>query len=430
MSEWKTTKYKIGDIISDISMGPFGSDIRKEVYTDSGIPVLNGSNLQGFKLKEDSFGYVTEEKANALKKANAHRGDIVITHRGTIGQIVYIPQNSKFDRYVISQSQFRITCNEEFVIPEYLAYYFHTKVGQYKLLSNAVQVGVPALARASTTFRLLDVDLPSVGVQKEIMSIILNLDDKIAVNKKICENLEAQAQALFKHWFIDFAPFKDGKFVESELGMIPEGWRVGTYQEIIDDIISGDWGKESYDGNYTHKVACIRGCDFQDVKMGLRGKTPERYILEKNYSSKHFIDKDVLVEISGGTATVSTGRICPISQLLIDKYNGDIVCTNFCRLVRPSIGYSSYLYYSWKYKYDKKVMFGFENGTSGLKNFSIKDFITRVPLIIPCLKDLLVFEDMIEHIHTQIQNCGSESARLAELRDTLLPKLMSGQIKV
>lgn len=272
--------------------------------------------------------------------------------------------------------------------------------------------------------------LPTLVEQKEIASILSSLDDKIAVNRRICENLEAQAQALFKHWFIDFAPFKNGQFVESELGMIPEGWRVGTYSDIIQKTISGDWGKEKAEGNYTHKVACIRGCDFQDVKMGLRGKTPERFILEKNYQSKHFEDKDVLVEISGGTATVSTGRICPVSQLLIDKYEGDIVCTNFCRLVRPIKGYSSYLYYSWKYKYDHKVMFGYENGTSGIKNFSIKDFSSREPLILPELSALNEFENIIEHIHTQIQNCGSESAKLATLRDTLLPKLMSGQIKV
>ena len=154
----ETNHYKIEDIILDISMGPFGSDIKKEVYTDSGIAVLNGSNLQGYELNEDSFGYVTEEKADSLKKANAHRGDIVITHRGTIGQIVYIPQNSKYDRYVISQSQFRVTCNTDIVLPEYLTYYFHTREGQHKLLSNASQVGVPALARASTTFRKLEVD--------------------------------------------------------------------------------------------------------------------------------------------------------------------------------------------------------------------------------------------------------------------------------
>lgn len=276
----------------------------------------------------------------------------------------------------------------------------------------------------------IKVSLPSIEEQRSISSILSSLDDKISINRRICENLEAQAQALFKHWFIDFAPFKDGKFIDSELGMIPEGWRVGTYSEIIQETISGDWGKDKAEGNYTHKVACIRGCDFQDVKMGLRGKTPERYILEKNYRAKHFEDKDVLVEISGGTATVSTGRICPVSQLLIDKYEGHIVCTNFCRLVRPCKGYSSYLYYSWKYKYDHKVMFGYENGTSGIKNFSIKDFATREPLILPGLSALKEFESIIDHIHTQIQNYGSESAQLATLRDTLLPKLMSGQIKV
>ena len=264
----------------------------------------------------------------------------------------------------------------------------------------------------------------------EVSSILSSLDSKIENNRKICANLEAQAQALFKHWFIDFAPFQDGKFVESELGMIPEGWRVGTYSDIIKDTISGDWGKDSSVGNYNHKVACIRGCDFQDVKMGLRGKTPERFILEKNFQSKHFENKDVLVEISGGTATVSTGRVCPVSQLLIDKYNGDVVCTNFCKLIRPIESYSSYLYYSWKYKYDRKVMFGYENGTSGIKNFSIKDFTMREPLVLPTLTALNEFEGMIEHIHTQIQNCGSESSKLANIRDTLLPKLMSGEIKL
>ena len=428
MSEWK--KYKISEVIDEISMGPFGSDVKKEVYVESGVPILNGSNLQGFKLQEDSFGYLTEEKADSLKKSNAKRGDVIVTHRGTLGQIVYIPEDSKYTRYVISQSQFRFSCKTDIVRPDYLTYYFHTPIGQYKLLSNASQVGVPALARATSTFRTLDVDLPSIECQNKIMAILLSLDDKIAVNRRICENLEAQAQALFKNWFVDFAPFKDGKFVESELGMIPEGWRVGTYSDIIQETISGDWGKEKAEGNYTHKVACIRGCDFQDVKMGLRGKTPARYILEKNYQAKHFEDKDVLVEISGGTATVSTGRICPVSQLLIDKYGGDIVCTNFCRLVRPSKGYSSYLYYSWKYKYDRKVMFGYENGTSGIKNFSIKDFTTREPLVLPDLSALAEFEKLIEQIHTQIQNCGSESAKLAELRDTLLPKLMSGEIKI
>lgn len=99
--EWK--HYKMDDVIDEISMGPFGSDVKKEFYVNKGIPILNGSNLQGFKLQENSFGYLTEEKADSLNKCNAHRGDIIVTHRGTLGQIVYVPSISKYDRYVISQ---------------------------------------------------------------------------------------------------------------------------------------------------------------------------------------------------------------------------------------------------------------------------------------------------------------------------------------
>src|SRR5690554_3185039 len=99
----------MNDLIQEITMGPFGSDIKVDNFIDKGVPVLNGSNVNGVKLTEDSFKYVSKEKAIALKKANTKRGDIVITHRGTLGQISYIPENSKYDNYIISQSQFRVT---------------------------------------------------------------------------------------------------------------------------------------------------------------------------------------------------------------------------------------------------------------------------------------------------------------------------------
>ena len=118
------------ELIEEISMGPFGSNIKKECFTDTGVAVLNGSNLIGYALNEDSFGYITEEKADSLGKANASRGDVIITHRGTLGQAVFIPQNSTRDRYVISQSQFRIRCNEK-ILPEYMVYYLHTPLGQH-----------------------------------------------------------------------------------------------------------------------------------------------------------------------------------------------------------------------------------------------------------------------------------------------------------
>ena len=186
----KFESVKIAELISEISMGPFGSNIKVECFVDDGIPVLNGSNLEGFVLKEESFRYVTEEKADSLGKANAHRGDVVITHRGTLGQIVFIPQDSMHDRYVISQSQFRVRCNER-ILPEYLVYYFHTRIGQHKLLSNASQVGVPALARASTTFQTIEIEVPDVEIQRKIVGVLETLRRKIEINNNINENLVA-----------------------------------------------------------------------------------------------------------------------------------------------------------------------------------------------------------------------------------------------
>lgn len=419
MSEWK--EIRLGDLCYKVCSGGTPKSTCSTYYEGGKIPWLNTKEINYNRIYSTE-SHITEEGLNNSSAKWIDANSVIVAMYGaTAGRVAIakVPMTT-------NQACCNLMIDTSKADYNYIYYYLSNSYKQLLSMANgAAQQNLNA-----QVLKDFVISLPNLQEQRYISSILSSLDDKIAVNKKICENLEAQAQALFKHWFVDFAPFKDGKFVESELGLIPEGWRVGNYDEIIQDTISGDWGKEKPEGNYTHKVACIRGCDFQDVKMGLRGKTPERYILEKNYNSKHFNDKDVLVEISGGTATVSTGRICPVSQLLIDKYNGDIVCTNFCRLVRPCFGYSSYLYYSWKYKYDKKVMFGYENGTSGIKNFSIKDFTSKEPLIIPRLSDLQIFEDMIEHIHTHIQDMGSESAKLATLRDTLLPKLMSGQIKL
>ena len=314
------------------------------------------------------------------------------------------------------------------VNPRILKYYTHSK--PYYDWVQSFGTGSTRGNINAKTYGNMPITLPPRDIQDKIVDVLKSLDDKIEVNKQINDNLEQQAQALFKSWFVDFEPFKDGEFVESELGMIPKGWKVGRYEEIIETTISGDWGKEKPEGNYVHKVACIRGCDFQDIKNGLRGNTPERYILEKNYQSKHFHHNDVLVEISGGTQTVSTGRVCPVSQLLIDKFNADIVCTNFCRVIRPIASYAAYLYYSWLYKYNGKVMFGYENGTSGIKNFRIKDFISVEPVVIPPVDLLGKFQKFVDSVQLQIQTRGSESSRLASLRDTLLPRLMTGKLKV
>ncbi len=188
MSKWPTTK--ISDICTRIAMGPFGSNIKVDNFVPSGVPVLNGANLAGFKLKEDSFNYVTEHKAEELKNSLAYRGDIVVTHRGTLGQIVYIPSDSRFDKYLISQSQFLLRVDSDKADSRFITYFFHSVYGQYLLLSNASQVGVPALARPTSTFKSLEIPLPPLRIQKKIADFLCLLDKKVQLNAQINRNLE------------------------------------------------------------------------------------------------------------------------------------------------------------------------------------------------------------------------------------------------
>lgn len=411
----KFKHYYIAELLSEISMGPFGSNIKKECFVDSGIPVLNGSNLTDVAMNDDAFRYVTKEKADSLGRANAQRGDVVVTHRGTLGQISFIPKDSMYDRYVISQSQFRFRCNEK-VIPEYLVYYFHTRKGQHDLLSNASQVGVPALARATTTFQQLEIDLPEIEEQRKIVEILEDIRRKIELNKEINKNLEQQAQAIFKEWFLDNPENNE--------------WSTGTFSELIKSTLNGDWGKEAPTGNNTEKVYCIRGADIPEVKAGNKGKMPTRYILPKNFAAKQLAAGDIVVEISGGSPTQSTGRCTAITQSLLDRYDSGMVCTNFCKAMKPKEGYSLFIYYYWQYLYGKGVFFSYENGTTGIKNLDFSGFIETETILIPPVDKVIAFDDYCKSIFNQIFANGKQNEHLAVLRDTLLPKLMSGELDV
>lgn len=184
--------------------------------------------------------------------------------------------------------------------PHYI-YYLMNIVGKQLNYLSKTSTAVPIINK--TTFSNVEILIPTFEEQTAIANILSSLDDKIELNRRINENLEQQAQALFKSWFVDFEPFKDGKFVDSEFGMIPKGWEIGTLSDIIKNTISGDWGKEHPQGNHIRKVFCIRGADIPDIKIGNKGNMPTRFILEKNYQSKVLIDGDMVIEISGGSTT-------------------------------------------------------------------------------------------------------------------------------
>ena len=258
--------------------------------------------------------------------------------------------------------------------------------------------------------------LPSITVQERIVECLYLFDKKIAVNQKINDNLQQQAKSLFKKWFID----------NPDAAL----WQEGTLSDLIEKTISGDWGKDTPSGNNTEMVYCIRGADIPEVRTGNKGKMPTRYILPKNFASKQLVNGDIVVEISGGSPTQSTGRAAAISASLLARYDKGIVCTNFCKALKPITGYSMYVYHYWQYLYDQGVFFSYENGTTGIKNLDISGFLETEPISIA--PEMLVnkFDTFCQAVFSKVYANGLENEQLALVRDTLLPKLMSGEIDV
>ena len=186
----------LGKSLSRVAMGPFGSNIKTDCFVDRGVPVLNGDNISGYLLSERSFRYVEEEKANQLKNSIAFSGDIVITHRGTLGQVALVPDKTKFDRYVISQSQFLLTCDQRALLPEYVLFYFHTDAGRRKLLANDNTTGVPSIAKPTSYIKALHIPIPPIELQQNWAVLVSATLAAVADNNLEIEKLTGFAQTL------------------------------------------------------------------------------------------------------------------------------------------------------------------------------------------------------------------------------------------
>ena len=398
MEEWK--EYKLEEVCSRLRSG---KGIKSDCISNIGLfPVIGGNGMRGYTNKSNFKG-----ECAVIGRQGANCGNV----RFFMGE-AYMTEHA-----VVAVGN------------ELADSYFLARLLSLMHLGNlSAQSAQPGLSIQTLSKQIIR--LPSISYQREISTILKSLDDKIELNRRINDNLEQQAQALFKSWFVDFEPFKEGKFVDSELGMIPEGWRIGTLNELIISTLGGDWGKEDAIGNYVKKVSCIRGADIPEIRQGNRGNMPTRFILNKNFLNKALKAEDLVVEISGGSPTQSTGRICQISDTLLKKYDDVVICTNFCRAIKTKHPYSQFIYYLWGYLYKRGVMFLYENGTTGIKNLDINGLLEKEIIVIPDENTVHKYTGLCNLFSQIVQSNGYESERLVKLRDTLLPKLMSGELKI
>ena len=254
--------------------------------------------------------------------------------------------------------------------------------------------------------------LPSLADQRRIASILSSLDRKIELNNKINADLEEMAQAIFKNWFVDFEPFKDGKFVNSELGMIPEGWKVGTLTDVIKLMPGGT--PKTLEPLYWEN-GTIPFFSPKDVS-GLYCFETEKHITEAglNKCSSNLYPKDTIFITCRGTV----GKVCLIAC--------DMAMNQSNYAIKAMDGYSQYyVYYLVKSVVERLIK---KSNGAVFSAITSKDFDEEI--LIPSKKAVEDFTNVIDGFFRRIVTIGSESSRLSLLRDTLLPRLMSGEIEI
>ena len=406
MAEW--VERKISDI-GTVVAGATPSTKKPENYEDGEIAWITPKDLSTFSGRYIERGErnITEIGLKSCSTQLLPPNTVLFSSRAPIGYVA-IAANE-----VCTNQGFKSVIPNENTDPLFLFYLL--KYNRDKI--EGMGSGTTFKEVSGNTMKNIVVNVPTdKKVQEKIAAILGSIDDKIEENEQINNNLEQQAKALFKKWFIDNPENVD--------------WSAGTFRELIQSTLNGDWGKETPTGNNNEKVYCIRGADIPEVKAGNKGKMPTRYILPKNLANKKLEAGDIVVEISGGSPTQSTGRCTAITQSLLERYDSSMVCTNFCKAIKPKNGYSLFVYYYWQYLYEKGVFFSYENGTTGIKNLDFTGFIETKSIIVPPFDKVQVFDDYCKSIFSKIFANGKQSEQLASLRDALLPKLMSGKLDV
>lgn len=412
MSEWQETEFgriptqwdlkKIADIKSRdrraIAMGPFGSNIKAENFVNKGVPVIRGTNLNFAKYVGGDFVYLTEEKADELLGSNCKEGDLVFTHRGTIGQVGLIP--SSFPRYVISQSGMKLSVDPDLMNNVFLFYFFKSEYGQHQILKYESQVGVPSISNPLTSLKEIEVPVPPLSEQTAIASILSSLDDKIDLLRRQNQTLEKMAETLFRQWFVE---------------EVKEEWEEGIISDLAFHSKSSVQPQKNKEVEYLHYS--IPSFDNAKNPVGEFGREIQsnKYLVPKNcfLFSKLNPHKDKRV------------------WLLQDEVNDHSICSTEFQIVKPKNDDYLYFLYGWlTYPEIYNDIASGVGGTSGSHQRIDPSSIFNAPC--PQVSDSLVRKYNLEVkpiFQKQVIN-QTQIRTLTLMRDNLLPKLMSGEVRM
>lgn len=462
MSDWPlvTIDSIKADSKGSIAIGPFGSRMKSDCYVEDGIPVVRGTNITGGPTFEGNFVYITEDKADTLGSSNVYQNDLVFPHRGSIGEVGIILDD---ERFVLSSSLMKLTCDRERVNSKFLYYFFKSRIGRHELLKNASQVGTPGIGQPLTSLKSIEFRLPPLEIQNKIEEMLTSIDDKIELNSQTNQTLEQIAQAIFKSWFVDFEPVKAKAHVRAS---VAEGKLPGTNQDLPPNYdveaaveraaicaisgLSPDEGKTEEQLNFMDNTALQQlkttAALFPDVLVESElGEVPEGWevskvdnIVKRLKPKKRYTKK--LVESYGAVPVFEQG-----TDILLGYHNdeagflatsneplfifGDHTCVmhlscepfDISQNVIPLSGdnYPTlWVYYAVKDKQE------FQEYRRHWAEFIIKD------VVIPSCELAVSYAELMTELYKRKESSVKENNTLSQIRDALLPKLLSGEIEI
>jgi type I restriction enzyme S subunit len=443
-SEWATKR--LGNCCEKIGSGatPKGG---KEAYLDFGpVHLIRSQNVHNDGFSPSGLAYISEEQAQKLDNVKVESGDVLLNITGDSVARVCQALN-RFLPARVNQHVAIIRPIASVFDARYLRYFFASPAQQNFMLGLAA-VGATRNALTKGMIESFEVPCPPLAVQQGIADVLASLDDRITLLRETNTTLEAIAQALFKSWFVDFDPvhakmqgrapegmdqataalFPDS-FEESELGAVPKGWKLVSFGQLLSHTIGGDWGSDVADEKNDTRVAIIRGTDIPDLQSNANSRVPVRYTSQKKLAVRKLEDGDLLLEVSGGSKDQPTGRSLYLSGALLSQFDCPVEPASFCRLLRPvdkEVG--MLLAQHLTYIYAQGKTWEYQNQSTGIANFQTVHFLETELVACPSDDVLKAFAETVQpliartHL-TQIQE-------LASLRDTLLPRLISGQLRL
>lgn len=438
----------IGQLIADfggsIKTGPFGTSLKASEYVSEGVPLISVREIGHGSFNIDSkTPRVSPETTTRLSEYLLEAGDIVFARKGGIERCSLVRKAQA--GWFLGSDGIRLrppkNCDARF-----LAYSLQTQTVKDWLIQHSTGSTMASLNQA--TIARLPICIPAIDEQRKIAGCLEAIDDRIGLLRETNATLEAIAQALFKSWFVDFDPVHakqqgrmpegmdegtaalfPGSFEESELGLVPRGWRLMPFGQLLSHTVGGDWGDEEPNEKNDIKVAIIRGTDIPDLHSGANHRVPIRYTSAKKLLNRKLQHGDIVIEVSGGSKGQPTGRSLYLTEQMLKQFDCSVEPASFCRLLRPiSDDLGILLGQHLTYIYDQGKTWEYQNQSTGIANFQTTHFLETELVAVPSDEVLNEFANVIRPLIDRTHL--SQMRQLAGLRDTLLPRLISGQIRL